>query len=113
MTTPKPSTAALSLLLCGLAAALLPWPSDVVPFAYSVEFIPAGSSDADAITRTPAVKYAVVSFESQAGRMYRVQRRDEISDWTDIEAVTGTGQRSRSLFMLCSDDATNQWRVTP
>jgi hypothetical protein len=109
---PRPSTAAVSLLLLGSVAAILPWRDVVLPPPYSIEFIAAGSDDADAITGTPAVKYAIVNFETQAGRIYRVQRRDEISDWTDIESIAGTGRRAHSVFMLCADDASNQWRVT-
>jgi len=76
---------------------------------YTVRVQSVTSDETDAATGEPVIGRVIAEWPAEPGISYSVQRRDEISDWTEIELLTeGAGRFERGL---CVMDAPDQWRV--
>lgn len=107
------SVASASLL--GGGAYLLYTPSVVLvepPVDYSIRIENMPIPTIDHITKQVLRKTAIVSWTSITGKVYSIERRDSISDWTRIVAIESSLDGPLFMpFFLGENDSETNWRV--
>lgn len=83
------------------------------PFSWTARITAQHPAPADPATGTPLPWQIAITFIALAGHSYRVQRRDDLSDWTDIgpPLSDGNGAQAALVHGLAQRDETNQWRM--